>query len=379
MSGGVILTCTMLPTELVVHLKQRVKVVQAAPEITLMTLEGEFLCPTQSIRDAGLRNHDIVVAVLMSRRLVATAALDGIIRTFDIENNVIEREVVTAPPRSLLAANLSLDGHLLVTGSAVETPKLWNAKTGELRRKFEAHDGSVSCVDISAQGRTIASGGYDFLAKVWDVASGACLQQFVDMELPSEGGLRPRTHALPLLAVKFSPYNSQLLATTSSDCSAKLWNVQSGVRLHKFCLGSGRGTPQPVTAVCFADNGQDIITCSGGYASVWSLVTGQELRTWEAHTCPITALAHSADDAILLTGSQDGAASLWDLRGGICRRSLQGHAGPITALGLSPDGKFAVTASADGQAKVWNTKTGACDQTLLGSRMGVLMASFVPS
>mmetsp|Transcript_64836 Transcript_64836/g.163337 ORF Transcript_64836/g.163337 Transcript_64836/m.163337 type:complete len:403 (-) Transcript_64836:36-1244(-) len=378
MSGRAITTCYVLPTDLIVHLKQCVKAVQDVPEITLMTQSCEFLNPVQTVQDVGLKNGDVVLAVLMAHRLVATASSDGRVKTWDTENNSVEREVTTAPPRSLLAACFSADGHSLVIGSAVGTPTIFDAKTGEVKVKFEQHAGSVSCVDISSQGRTVVSGGYDFLAKVWDVETGGCLKTLADPELAQEGGGQPRTHKLHLLAVKFSPYDSNLVATTSADCTIKLWSVSTGERLHKLLHDVDPYGPHPVTSVCFAANGQELVTTSDMFVTLWNVQHGQELRTWEAHTSQVTSAAHSVEEAVLLTGSKDGTAKIWDLQSGLCRRTLQGHEGPVSAVALSPDSKFAVTGSSDGQARIWNTQTGACEQTLQGNRLGVLMASFVP-
>jgi len=376
MSGRAITTCHVLPTDLIVHLKQCVKAVQDVPEITLMTQACDFLNPVQTVQDVGLQNGDVVLAVLMAHRLVATASSDGRVKTWDTENNSVEREVTAAPPRSLLAACFSADGHSLVVGSAVGAPTIFDAKTGEVKTKFEQHAGSVSCVDISSQGRTVVSGGYDFLAKIWDVETGACLKTLVDPELVQEG--QPRTHKLHLLSVRFSPYDSNIVATSSADCTAKLWKVSSGERLYTLSHEVDPYGPHPVTSVCFVANGQEVVTSSDMFVTLWNVQTGQELRTWEAHTSQVTSTAHAVEEALLLTGSQDATAKLWDLQTGLCRRTLQGHEGPVTAVALSLDSKFAVTGSSDGQARIWNTQTGACEQTFQGNRLGVLMASFVP-
>merc|ERR1712061_960856 len=108
----------------------------------------------------GLQHGDTVLAVLMAHRLVATASSDGCVKAWDTDNNSVEREARVAPARSLLAASCSACGHHLATGSAVGTPKLWDAKTGELRQVFEEHAGSVSCVDISSNARLMVSGSY---------------------------------------------------------------------------------------------------------------------------------------------------------------------------------------------------------------------------
>mmetsp|Transcript_56336 Transcript_56336/g.119900 ORF Transcript_56336/g.119900 Transcript_56336/m.119900 type:complete len:411 (+) Transcript_56336:30-1262(+) len=382
-SGRVLTTCYVLPTDLIVTLKQCIKTVQVVPAITLMTEESEFLNPVETIQEAGLKDGDVVLAVMIPQRLVATAAGDGFLRTWDVESGAQERAVPLAPTRSLLSACCTPDGFCLVTGSASGTPKFWDMKQGFTQKAFEGgHSSSISSVDVSSNGKRIVTGGYDFLVKVWDCESGKCLQTFIDPELAEEG-LPPRAHLLHLLCVRFSPYDPNLVASASADCTAKLWDVKDGRCLHT--VSKSIPAPKPadppklsaMTALCFAANGTQLVTASENMATLWNVKTGKELRTWEAHTSLVTSLALAVEDSVLLTGSKDGTAKVWDLPSGLCRRTLQGHDGPVMAVALSPDSKSAVTGGSDGQAKVWDTQTGTCERTLEGSKLGLVMANFV--
>lgn len=48
----------------------------------------------------------------------------------------------------------------------------WNA----CLQTLEGHDDSVNSVDFSADGQRLASGTDDSTIKIWDAATGACLQ-----------------------------------------------------------------------------------------------------------------------------------------------------------------------------------------------------------
>ena len=71
---------------------------------------------------------------------------------------------------------LSADGRTVASGGDDGTARVWDAQTGELLRIFsEGHYGQVSSVALSADGRTLLSGGADGFACVLDVRSGRSL------------------------------------------------------------------------------------------------------------------------------------------------------------------------------------------------------------
>lgn len=63
---------------------------------------------------------------------------------------------------------LSSNG-ILATGSVDQTVKLWDFETGRLLAAVHAHFGPVRSVTLSADGRTLVSGGDDGIIIVWCV------------------------------------------------------------------------------------------------------------------------------------------------------------------------------------------------------------------
>ena len=78
---------------------------------------------------------------------------------------------------------------------------------------FQAHIGKVLAVGISPDGRLLASGGSDGVAKIWDIESSSLLNV-----LPS------KTPAV--YTVTFSP-DGRLLASGSHD-QIQIWSVATG-------------------------------------------------------------------------------------------------------------------------------------------------------
>ena len=64
------------------------------------------------------------------------------------------------------------DGQRMVTASADETAKVWEANTGQELFTMTGHDGWVFSAAYSADGQRIVTGGRDKTAKVWGANTG---------------------------------------------------------------------------------------------------------------------------------------------------------------------------------------------------------------
>jgi len=70
---------------------------------------------------------------------------------------------------SVLSVQVSRDGKLLATAGADRLAKIWELSTGKEVAKLEGHAGPVVAVAFNADGTQLASGGMDKEIKVWDV------------------------------------------------------------------------------------------------------------------------------------------------------------------------------------------------------------------
>jgi WD40 repeat protein len=67
---------------------------------------------------------------------------------------------------------------MLVTCSADQTVRLWNADNGAAEKTLSGHGDYVYAVAISPDGEWIASGGFDGEVRIWKVADGALVKAF---------------------------------------------------------------------------------------------------------------------------------------------------------------------------------------------------------
>ncbi len=117
-----------------------------------------------------------------------------------------------------------------------------------------------------------------------------------------------------------------------------------------------------VNAVAFAPDGRRVATGSsdraGGYLRLWDAASGQQVRRLEGHTDAVTSVQFSRDGKRLLTSSYDATARLWNVETGELIRTFAGHDWWVWSAAFSPDERRIVTASHDGSAIVWTTDTG---------------------
>ena len=226
--------------------------------------------------------------------------------------------------------------------------------TSHLRLTVRAGEDFVNCVAFSPDGRQLATGSSDNLAKVWDAVNGRNI-------------LTLKGHEGRVTSVAWSP-DGKRLATGSDDKTVKVWDAVSGHELLVL-----RGHDAGVSSVAWSPDGKRLVT--GSYdrtAKVWDSVSGKGLLVLKGHHSPVTGVAWSPDGERLVIGSLDHTADVWDSVSGRQLLILRGHDAQIMSVAWSPDGKRLATGSSDETAKIWNAEDGH-ELVTLRSKAGFVM------
>jgi len=100
---------------------------------------------------------------------VATGAGDGTIRLWSVAEGV-EIERITGHEGSITSVRFSPDGRQLVSSSQDGTARVWSIGSGTESRTLDGHSGAVSAVAITADGTRVVTGGRDRTARIWNGA-----------------------------------------------------------------------------------------------------------------------------------------------------------------------------------------------------------------
>ncbi|HIK12221.1 MAG TPA: serine/threonine protein kinase [Oscillatoriaceae cyanobacterium M33_DOE_052] len=116
----------------------------------------------------------------------------------------------------------------------------------------------------------------------------------------------------------------------------------------------------------------------GAAAAGAKVPTCRPLRSFQAHTGTVRALAISPDGKLLATGSDDNTIKLWEIDGGKQLLTLAGHSNWVTSLAFHPDGKRLVSGSYDTTIKLWQLPDGQLIRTLTAHTREVFCVAFSP-
>jgi WD40 repeat protein len=267
---------------------------------------------------------------------------------------------------------LSRDGQTLVVAGGDGWIRFVDMKTGEVRRTLHAHPNMVYNAIFNRDETLLASSSRDHTAKVWDVGDGRELQQF--------GGFR-----CAVKAVAFSP-DSQLLAASGNDGMLKIWNLKTGAELKSLIHINSADIDMATYAFVFSRDGKKIYAGNGdGTISEWDVASGKEIRFWKAHDNSTFRLAFSPDYS-LLASFGDSVVKLWDTSSWreVASLSMKRPSAPnqfSSNIAFSHDGRL-VAASNIGldakqagyayvQALVWKVATGEKLFTIEGHKFDI--------
>jgi WD40 repeat protein len=251
---------------------------------------------------------------------------------------------------------LPADSHLLSWGHLMPRTA---ARKAQAKHSLKV-PGWVGSVAFDPAGTRLATGSSDFVARVFDLASGSEELQF-------------KGHRDRVSSVQFSP-DSQLLATGSFDRTVHLWNAKTAKIEHQL-----EGHTGAVMSVAFSPNGKTLASGSlDGTIRLWDVASGELVRTLRGHGSWVNSVAFTPDGKQLVSGSSDGTVKIWAPQTGEVIKTLQATKAEVRSIAVSRDGEHLAAGIRYGQIKVWKTSDWELLHDIQGHRADVWSVAFSP-
>lgn len=267
----------------------------------------------------------------------------------------------------ITALAVSADGKTIATGG--EDVRLWDAATSKPTGRIAAR-GPIAALALSPDGKALAVAGRDRIVKVWDIATAKVVQEL-------------KGHKHFPMAVAFSP-DGKRLASGDAQSTIHVWDVEIGKEDYKNDLKSLTDhlslafSPDGKTlAIGGAWNdtsflpkgginiqGVEVTPKEGHFVLLWDAATGKELRRLGGLEAAIGPVVFSPSGALVAASSKDGKLALWGTATGRDHLFITAHppqpdvaGGPPPTLAFSPDGKVLASASTDKTVRLWDVQT----------------------
>ncbi|MEN9677476.1 MAG: hypothetical protein RIS76_3372 [Verrucomicrobiota bacterium] len=316
-----------------------------APALSSAAVPRELTVPRISPRTPPRRPIQ-ALAFEPKSRLLAVARPDSVelvhvdsrsvVRTLSGFRGTANSVVVTADGQFVFAGAGDATG-----GEIVQ----WRLADGTRVRSLVGHPDAVYGLAVTADGQTLASGGYDYSIRLWNLADGS-QRSVISVNQGAILGLAFRA-------------DGRILASAGFDRTAKLYASPLGTRLETF----GQALKE-LNAVAFSPDGRTLLT-GGGDNRIRAYRIGAEGREGSnellaavfAHEGAILRLAYSPDGRTVASSAEDRTVKLFTADPLHPRLTLEEQPDWPTALAFAGDGML-VVGRADGSLAFYETAKG---------------------
>ncbi|KZV60405.1 WD40 repeat-like protein [Peniophora sp. CONT] len=206
----------------------------------------------------------------------------------------------------VFSARFSKDGHWLVSAGLDHATCVWNITEKKLH-KYAKHEGC--CLDVEwITNEVFAFCGSDQKIHVMHIDDTDPFATFIG-------------HTSEVNTIQVDPTGS-MLASCSDDYTASIWNVSNMSKRSNMTIEITQrvalvGHEEPVNNIGWAGSlGVEIVATSSFdcTARLWNAYTGACLRIFRDHVKPVFTLDISPNKRLLVTGGSDGWLHVYDIR-----------------------------------------------------------------
>jgi WD40 repeat protein len=235
-------------------------------------------------------------------KTLAAVRWDNAVMIRDLEESQ-DPDLVPASGRVISSVGFSLDGKILAEGGQDGVITLRNVANDRECGTLRGGRAGILCLAFSPDGTVVAAGDQAGTVTLWDTATAR-----IKSVMYAAAGLEVPGRRTAIRDLEFSPDGTELAVVTYFDSSVRRWDV----------------------------------------------VAGQERAALRGHDHPVSSVAYSPGEALIVSGATDGTIKVWEAASGLERASFRGHLWQVSALAVSPDGHVLASADADACLRLWD-------------------------
>ena len=278
-----------------------------------------------------------------------------------------------------LAIVISADGKTLISGGKDKAIKVWDLPTGVLKKTLQSDSGVIQALAIAPNGKVVVSGSGDRMVRIWNMTTNQPAQTLAG-------------HTETIHGVEISSDGTTIISRSHTEI--KVWDLATGQL--KLTLPNSPSTEIKIGPVSIEDNSPrfhpHVISSNGKTALVqlgvggklvaWNLLTNQQIilqKKWSdgfgyMHSAHISGDGKTAVTIYYRQPVTD--LRVWDLTTGMLkaegRVSSTRNSFWYDTFVLSRD---RIIGSTDEGIKVWNLQTAELEATLEHEKMSDLVVS----
>lgn len=264
----------------------------------------------------------------------------GEVRVWDAESG--QPKFVIPTERGVRTVAWAPKDKAFVAGDYGGTVHFYNSDTGKQTGQLKL-PGNVEVLQISADGKRLIAAIGNGSVRVW--------------ELPSQKEVHTwkQIHLGGIWGMALSP-DGKTLATGGKDRIARVYDMQTFTVLHEI------EHPNEINGIVFTSDNKHVLTgCGDSIIRVYDVAEGALQRQLGGHERgSVTDLQFSSDGKLLASSGMDQTVRLWDMSDfdrPVLKATVNAHDSLVFGVAISPDAKWLASAGWDEQIKMWKVAT----------------------
>jgi WD40 repeat protein len=218
----------------------------------------------------------------------------GAVKVFDVTSG---QPALTfqEPKDAVFVVTFSPDGKLLAAGGADRVARVWSVDENKLACELTGHNDWILGASFSADGKFLVTSSADRSAQVWEVGTWKLVAKLDQME--------------PVNGVAFGP-NAELVAAAVAGPTDRMIRLRRRDNT-QLARAIDLGVPGPLGVVWAPAGSRMYVSLTDKTVRVYDPNSGAHVATLTGHTDWVYGLALTPDGSMLASSSTDGTVKLW--------------------------------------------------------------------